>query len=115
MKNNFNFYDYRTTKGARFGFSGWGEGGSPLERFDKQEWVLCLHGCMLAASFLPGEEARLLLEDDQILHELVHLIQGVDICTHNGMPALRRGIKKLQKRFENEQTIRCKNQEAAHS
>lgn len=95
-------HHYKTTKGRTYSFTGWGEGGSPLERFDKREWVPCLHACMLAASFLPGDDARLLLEDDQLLHELVHLIQGIEICSHSSEKFLRKSIIKLQKRVENE-------------
>ena len=38
---------------------------------------------------------RELLEDDQLLHELVHLALGIDICTHNTMAGLREECARL--------------------
>jgi hypothetical protein len=35
------------------------------------------------------------LEDDQLLHELVHLALGIDICTHNTMAGLREECARL--------------------
>jgi hypothetical protein len=37
-----------------------------------------------------------LLEDDGVLHELVHLAGGVDICTHSNLAALRNSVLALQ-------------------
>jgi hypothetical protein len=81
--------EYRTTAGRSFAFSGWPPGESPLELFDAGKWLECLHACMFAAS------RRELLEDDQLLHELVHLALGIDICTHNTMAGLREECVRL--------------------
>lgn len=86
--------DYRTTAGRAFGFEGWANGDSPLEHFDAGRWLECLHGCMFAAS-------RLLYEDDQLLHELVHLALGIDICTHTTMEELRAQVEALQSGMTN--------------
>ena len=82
--------EYRTTAGRAFHFDGWPPGESPIELFDAGKWLECLHACMFAAS------RRELLEDDHLLHELVHLALGIDICTHNTMAGLREAGKNLQ-------------------
>lgn len=81
--------EYRTAAGHAFIFDGWPAGESPLELFDAGKWLECLHACMFATS------RRVLLEDDQLLHELVHLALGIDICTHNTMAGLREAVKGL--------------------
>lgn len=86
--------EYQTSSGARFSFSGWAAGESPLECFDRRDWLDCLHGCMFCAGFHP--DPRVLLEDDGVLHELVHLAGGVDICTHSNLAALRNSVLALQ-------------------
>lgn len=81
--------EYRTSRGRSFSFSGWAPGETPLDHFDRGEWLKCLHGCMFAAS-------RVHIEDDGVLHELVHLALGVDICTHNSLDDLRVEVAAIQ-------------------
>jgi len=92
--------DYRTARGRRFGFMGWAPGESPLEQFDAGNWVACLHACLLCFSALEdAEKTQEAIEDDGLLHELVHLASGVDICTHAGMADLREQVSELQEDF----------------
>lgn len=88
--------DYFTSTGARFSFSGFGTGEDPLTYFDTKDYLNCLHGCMVLVSlFVPREIKHLYLEDDGLLHELVHLSLGVDICTHGDLISLRQHIQDL--------------------
>lgn len=90
---------YKTTQGRTYDFSGWEPRESPLELFDKKEWLKCLHACMLAVYLAHRCNEDLLgfralsvgtvLEDDSLLHELCHLALGIDISTHNSLEDLR--------------------------
>lgn len=90
--------DYCTSLGSQYGFSGWNKDESPVESFDRGEWLKCLHSCMLVASFHP--DPKLFLQDDQVLHELVHLISGIDISTHSNMEFLRAQVVELEEFFK---------------
>lgn len=90
--------DYRTSRGSLYGFSGWNRGESPVESFDKKEWLKCLHSCMLIASFHP--DPKPLLEDDQVLHELVHLVSDVEISSHCSLEFLREQVVELEEFFK---------------
>lgn len=92
MKNE----NYRTSRGHLFGFSDWPEGESPLELFDKREWLKCLHSTMFVLSRSKIEQID--IEDDGILHELIHLSLGVDICTHQTLSDLREQLELCLKR-----------------
>jgi len=88
---------YRTTHGRSFEFSGWLEGDSPLDHFDTGNWLQCAHGICLALSRQHDPNcAALAVEDDGLLHELIHLALGVDICTHTSMTALREQVAAVQ-------------------
>lgn len=88
---------YRTHSGTKFQFDGWPPGESPVECWDAQKWVPCLHGCMLALYLLDDADLTMReIADDGVLHELVHLAQGVDICTHGSMDALRERVVAIQ-------------------
>lgn len=86
--------EYRTPKGRLYHFSGWDEGDTPLEYFDRGEWLHCLHSCMLMQYLLED------VADDGLLHELVHLSLGIDICTHTTMTELRGMVASYQSRFK---------------
>lgn len=93
--------DYLTSSGAQYSFSGWNPGESPLECWDDKEWLKCLHACMFCLSMIKASQMALqAIEDDGLLHELVHLADGVDICTHGSMAALREKVIALQCSFE---------------
>lgn len=81
-------HTYRTSRGRLFSFTGWTPGETPLELFDRGEWLQCLHACMFASS-------RSAIEDDGVLHELVHLALGIEICTHNSMAMLRSDVAAI--------------------
>jgi hypothetical protein len=52
---------------------------------------------MLAMTIIDDPElTQLEVSDDGVLHELVHLASGVDICTHTGMSDLRLHVSELQ-------------------
>ena len=93
--------DYRTTRGVLFSYAGWGSLGGPLACFDRGQWLLCLHACMLCLSLLnESHQTQIAIEDDGLLHELVHLASDIDICTHTSIPELRQAVADLQLRFE---------------
>lgn len=89
--------EYTTARGRKYSFGGWPPGGSPTELFDAEKWAECLHATMFAASLRRNPAD---LEDDGPLHELVHLICGVPICTHNTLERLREDILKLERSVE---------------
>lgn len=79
-------HDYTTTKGNAFSFIGFNEGESISEFFMRGEYLKAAH----AASFVLGtfchpEACKMALEDDGIVHELIHLALGIDQCTHTLM------------------------------
>lgn len=93
--------DYHTSSGASFSFSGWNAGESPLECWDSRDWLKCLHGCMLCLSLLNDpENTQLAIEDDGLLHELVHLEADINICLHSSMDNIRAQIETLQSRLD---------------
>lgn len=85
--------EYLTSRGRRFSFDGWPDGGRPTELFDLGQWAACLHACMFAASRRANVAD---IEDDGPLHELIHLICGIPVCTHGSMDDLRRQIYELE-------------------
>lgn len=88
--------DYVTSRGVKFSFNGFPAGCDPLAYFDNKDYLNCLHGCMVLVSlFVPREIKHLYLEDDGLLHELVHLSLGIDICTHSNLISLRQHIQDL--------------------
>lgn len=88
--------DYVTSRGVKFNFSGFPAGCDPLTYFDNRDYINCLHGCMVLVSlYAPREIKHLYLEDDGLLHELVHLSLSIDICTHNSLTLLRQCIQDL--------------------
>ena len=48
------------------------------------------HECIRAAS----------VEDDGLLHELIHLALGIDICMHHAIDDLRRELILMMNEFE---------------
>lgn len=97
---------YKTTQGRTYDFSGWEPGESPVELFDKKEWLKCLHACMIASylAYRCNEDflgfstlcAGKVLEDDSLLHELCHLSLGIEISTHNTLDDLREMVEVEQ-------------------
>jgi hypothetical protein len=88
---------YRTSAGHAFEFSGWSLGESPLDHFDAGRWLECAHGVCLALSRHHDVNcAALAVEDDGLLHELIHLALGIDICTHTNTTELRGKVAALQ-------------------
>lgn len=88
--------EYRTSRGRLFALPSFEKGEYPLDLFDRGEWLKCLHACMAVAQFM-DTDTRSFIEDDGILHELVHLSLGVNVCTHNSMDDLRRDVEKISK------------------
>lgn len=88
--------DYITERGVNFSFAGFAPGDDPLTNFDAYKFEQCLHGCMvLVYLFIPVESQYKYLSDDGLLHELIHLILGIDICTHNSTDNIRQQIREL--------------------
>jgi len=91
---------YTTKSGATYDFSGW-RGEDPTTFFDRRDWLGCLHGCMLCLSLLGRENwTQMSIADDGLLHELVHLAAGSEICTHNSLDKMREEVVELQRSFE---------------
>ncbi len=88
--------EYLSPNEIVFGFDGWGS-YSPTQCFDRGEWLDCLHGCMLALTIIndPGL-TQIEISDDGVLHELLHLALGIDICTNNTMSELRTQVAELE-------------------
>ena len=95
--------DYKTSKGRLYSFDGWQPDDSPLEHFDQKNWLKCLHGVCFMLSHFDANEVKQSLEDDGILHELIHLSLGVEICTHQDLEYLRACVADIQARFDHEQ------------
>lgn len=72
-----------------YSFSGWPPNESPVELFDHQIWLECLHACMCAVS-------RQTIMDTGVLHELCHLSLGIEIDTHSSMARLRERVAAVQ-------------------
>lgn len=93
--------DYVTGRGVNFSFTGFAPGNDPLAHFDAYKYEECLHSCMvLVYLFTPNERQYQYLADDGLLHELIHLINGIDICTHNSIDNIRQQIKDLMRAYE---------------
>jgi hypothetical protein len=93
--------DYATGRGVNFSFTGFAPGSDPLTQFNAYKYEECLHSCMvLVYLFTPKEHQYQYLADDGLLHELIHLINGIDICTHNSPDNIRQQIKDLMCAYE---------------
>jgi len=89
--------EYATSRGGRYSFSGWEPGLSPSECFDEAKYLECLHGCILCLSLLNEPfRTQKSVEDDGLIHELVHLSQGIDISHRQDMLGLRKEVANLQ-------------------
>lgn len=88
--------EYLSPKGMRFSFSGWAQ-DSPTRCFYKQDWLGCLHGCLLTLTIINDPKlTQIEIADDGIVHELLHLASGIDICTHTTLTELRTEISELE-------------------
>lgn len=87
---------YFTSKGTEFSFYGFDDGDRPSDHFKAGDWLTCLHGCMFLASILDPHESKVLMEDDGLLHELVHLALGISISTHTDMNELLCSVTELE-------------------
>ena len=94
--------EYNTTKTkSKYLFSGWEPTQSPIECWNSKNYLACLHGCMLCYSFLNDSKAtQLAIEDDGLLHELLHLAMKTEICTHQSLKDLEKEIIALQAKFD---------------
>lgn len=91
---------YQTPSGNIFSFNTWVDAHKPSSTFDRKDYLGCLHGCMLAFTILDDADfTQLAVVDDGLLHELLHLAMGIDICTHTTMNDLRTLIIDLENRM----------------
>jgi len=92
---------YLSPKGVEFSFDGWAPGNTPLECFDRGDYIACAHGCMLALIIqddaLVSHDA---ISDDGVIHELIHLKEKIDICTCNTLADVRWMVAGLQEYVE---------------
>jgi len=93
---------YKTAKTeALYSFSGWRATESPIECWNSGIYLACLHGCMLCYSLLNDKEkTQAAIDDDGLLHELLHLAEGNEICSHQTMTDLEKEIITLQAKFD---------------
>ncbi len=82
------------TAARNYEFGYWDEGKTPVELFDKKNWLECLHACMCAASRTVTPKD--VLADEGVLHELCHLALGIAIALENSLESLRKQVLDLQ-------------------
>jgi hypothetical protein len=86
--------DYRGSKGGAYNTTY--SGSTPVELFDAGRWGECLHACAFILFMLKdGERLLASLDDEAALHELIHLVVGIDISTHNCHENIRAEVAKL--------------------
>ncbi|NYT38920.1 hypothetical protein ERD78_18625 [Allopusillimonas soli] len=90
---------YVTESGHTYHFDGWPPGQSPYECWARCDYLGCLHGAMLCYHLI-GDGAQEAVADDGLLHELVHLASGMDICTHTPTGILGNRVRGLERRVE---------------
>lgn len=92
---------YRTSKNTLYDFSGWNVGETPSLLFSNKKYLECLHCCFLMVNFVASfEELKQYVQDDGLLHELLHLGTGIPISTHNLLSDLEKQVKTLEERFD---------------
>lgn len=88
---------YKSLSGHSFIFDRWPDNFSPLDCFDKKDYLNCLHGIMLGLTLINNERvSHQSLSDEGVIHELLHLALSIDICTENTRDSLRLEIKEIQ-------------------
>lgn len=88
---------YKSLSGHSFIFDGWSANYSPLELFDRNDYLNCLHGILLGLTLINNERvSHQSLSDEGVIHELLHLALSIDICTENTRDSLRLEIKEIQ-------------------
>lgn len=106
--------DYIAETGARFSFDGFCLGDDPLTHFDAQRYAKALHGVVLLVYlFTPCESQYKYLADDGLIHELIHLVEGICICSHNSMSSIRSQIEELMHVYYEAESY-YKTQETRH-
>lgn len=89
--------NYITSKERAYSFTGWRPGETPLDHFDAKRWLECAHSlCVCLDLATPITEIAKAVEDDGVLHELLHLALGIEICTHNTLSEIRTEVAVLQ-------------------
>ena len=86
---------YQTSKGMHCGFEGWKPDESPLDFFDRGDYLQCMHGVMLCLHLIA--QPTLLaqsVEDDGILHELVHLSLNVRLPPESAVDRLKVDLRR---------------------
>lgn len=86
--------NYRGSKGGAYNTTY--SGATPVELFDAGRYGECLHACAFILHTL-RDPARVwhALDDEAVLHELIHLVVGIDISTHNTIKNIRNEVEKL--------------------
>lgn len=71
-----------------YDFGHWGK--TPLELFDEKRWAECLHATIewynLERNVIASQDA---LQDTGVLHELAHLVCGIETNGHRSVSQLR--------------------------
>lgn len=73
--------DYLTSSGRRYSYSPGGP--TAVQLFEQGKYAECLHLLMFYFQFAPADLARGALEDDGVLHELLHLVTGIETAIGN--------------------------------
>jgi hypothetical protein len=95
------YYTDANKNGSIYMLAKWKPGEKPVETFDKEDWAGCLHGCALALTVLQDPtRTQAAIEDDGILHELIHIIHfphaRYELGNYPSIRGLRDEIYKLQ-------------------
>lgn len=96
-------YETDANKNGAYMLQRWKPGETPVETYDKQDFIGCLHGCVLALTMLQdSKRTQMAIEDDGIVHELIHILhftqpdQRIQIGSFRSVRELRDEIYKLQ-------------------
>lgn len=86
--------DYRGSKGGAYNTTY--SGPTPVELFDAGRVAECLHACaFMLFALKDAGRAWGALDDEGLMHELVHLVVGIDISTHNRHDNIRAEVSEL--------------------
>lgn len=89
---------YRTRCGAVF--TAQYRGPSPMDLFDLGDYIACAHACaFLIGRLRDPERALMALEDDGLLHELLHLASGIPVCTFHAPADIRVQVEWLWRTY----------------
>jgi hypothetical protein len=90
--------EYRTSKGGLYCFSGF---DTPLEvLFTEKRYLECAHAVCIAVALIKDKDlTQLVVEDDGLLHELIHLASGIEVGLGNSDKQMLHEIAQITQRL----------------